>query len=170
MSATVLSRIPLGTPGSELWIYTVQGNPNTGLINPTGVTNALADPAAGSICVQTDGAGGNQLWVKEGINNTWQLTTGSPAVVQLTTTTTLAITQSGSVFECNASGGAFTINLPQLSVDARCDFRVVKSDSSGNAITIAPFGGDSIFGATSLASQGSSLRFYAAPDGWLTAV
>ena len=60
----------------------------------------------------------------------------------------------GSVFVCDASGGAFTLTLPAASAEKRI-LVIIKSDSSVNAVTISRDGSDTIEGSTtlSLASQ-----------------
>lgn len=58
-----------------------------------------------------------------------------------------------SVILCDCSGGAITVNLP--SAGEGYVYRIKKTDSSGNAVTVSPATGDTIEGASSasLSSQ-----------------
>lgn len=69
------------------------------------------------------------------------------------TTTTNAVDRD--VIFCDATGGAFDVDLPDASVSAGVQIIVKKTDASGAAITIDPGGSDTIDGAASasLASQ-----------------
>lgn len=169
--ATVLARQPLA-PGLELWLYSGLGNPNTGLQPPAGSIGSFADPAPGSIWIQTDGLGGQQLWVKEGFGNTWQLQAPSqPQPITVTGATTLVLTQSGQVILCDATAGAFTVTLPMLSTDGACEFTIVKVDTTANAVTIGTSGTDTInngLSTLSLAATGKAFEVYATAARWLT--
>lgn len=61
---------------------------------------------------------------------------------------------------CDASGGAFTVNLP--SAASRKKYHIKKKDSSANAVTITSNGADTIEGSASksLATQYKSYTIY----------
>lgn len=83
------------------------------------------------------------------------------SITALTTVFSLAtLSSSNGYVLCDASGGAFTVNLPSAS--ARKKLHIKKIDSSINAITISPNGADTIEGAASysLATQYKSVTLY----------
>ena len=55
----------------------------------------------------------------------------------------------------NATAGALTYNLPDGAANPNKDYLYIKTDSSGNTVTILPFGTQTINGASSfvLAAQ-----------------
>jgi hypothetical protein len=74
-----------------------------------------------------------------------------------------ATISGGTYFNCDASGGAFTITLPLSSdLDGR-GIVIKKTDSSANAVTIATQGGDLIDGLSTqlLSSQYDALAIVA---------
>jgi hypothetical protein len=58
----------------------------------------------------------------------------------------------------DASGGAVTITLPTASTWGGREIRVMKTDNSVNAVTVAPMGSDTA-STTSLASQYSKASY-----------
>jgi len=68
----------------------------------------------------------------------------------------------------NASGGAFTLTLPLASAASGREYRVKKTDSSSNDVTIARSGADTIDGATSqvLGSQYEAISFVSDGTNW----
>jgi len=83
------------------------------------------------------------------------------SLIALTTVSSLATLNATQGYVlCNASGGAFTVNLPAAS--ARKRYHLKKIDSSLNAITVTPNGADTIQGAGtySLILQYNSVTIY----------
>lgn len=90
-----------------------------------------------------------------------------------TQTTTVTFTNASKrIQKMNAMGGAFTGTLPAASSSANQEFWFIKSDSSGNAVTIKGNGSDNItVGATtanttSLATQGAVVRLWCDGTQW----
>lgn len=54
----------------------------------------------------------------------------------------------GTVFFCDASGGAFTITLPPASDNESRVLIFIKTDSSANVVTVSRQGSDTIVGGT----------------------
>lgn len=79
-----------------------------------------------------------------------------------TVNVTAAYTVAADVYwvRVNATGGAVTVTLPLSANNWRRPIGVIKTDSSGNAVTVARSGSDVINGATSqsLASQYSVME------------
>jgi type IV secretory pathway TrbF-like protein len=67
-------------------------------------------------------------------------------------------TPSDGMILCDASAGAFVVQLP-TAVNVGLTLVIVKVDTSGNAITVTPFGNDTIESGTSktLAAQWQKL-------------
>ncbi|MDE2233457.1 MAG: hypothetical protein KGJ90_05100 [Patescibacteria group bacterium] len=66
-----------------------------------------------------------------------------------TSNTTIDSTYKNKLIQCDASGGAFTLTLNAASaLGDGFTFAVKKTDSSVNAVTITPNGGDTIDGAS----------------------
>ncbi len=78
------------------------------------------------------------------------------AVVNVTTTYTAGTTPAVH-HTCDATGGAFTITLPAAAANIGLVLEFVKSDSSGNAVTLKGNGAELINGsntnATAMAAQ-----------------
>lgn len=86
-------------------------------------------------------------------------------------TVTAALTLSlEEVILCDASGGAFTVTLPPAASHIGRMYRIMKTDSSGNAVTVDGDGSELIDLSTtvSLASQLDNITIV--PDGtqWFT--
>lgn len=73
---------------------------------------------------------------------------GSFSVAYVSKTSAYTATSSDCVISCDASGGAFTITLPTASGIAGRLYRIKKSDTSGNAVTIDPNGSETIDGSS----------------------
>lgn len=68
--------------------------------------------------------------------------------IQVTGTQTVSI---GTLFECDATGGAFTITLPAAGTLTNDESRIlifVKTDVSANAVTVSRAGSDTINAGT----------------------
>ena len=77
------------------------------------------------------------------------------AVSPLSSTGTLAVGSpvNQKYVPCDATGGAFNVNLPVANLAAVGQvFQIKKVDSSGNAVTVLPNGSDVIISTSSLAS------------------
>jgi len=101
-------------------------------------------------------------------------TTGAMLIGGQTYTTTATLTAaSPHIAKCNATSAAFTITLPVASSSANLFYRIYKSDSSANAVTVKGNGTDNIqVGATganttSLATQGAVVRLWCDGTGWV---
>lgn len=66
----------------------------------------------------------------------------------------------------DATGGAFTVTLPSAGLYRGGEVVVMKTDASGNAVTVAAASGDTLWAASgSLAAQYDFIRLIAADDG-----
>lgn len=68
----------------------------------------------------------------------------------LTKTGTYTILATDELILCSTSGGAFALTLPAASSAPGKSFKIQKTDSSSNALTISRAGSDTINGATSI--------------------
>lgn len=87
---------------------------------------------------------------------------------QITTDTTLTGTADHTLL-ADASGGAFTVNLPAAGTNnATRELVIVKTDSSANAVTIDGFGSEAIAATSTvkLTWQYQSVRLQAGFSGW----
>lgn len=77
-----------------------------------------------------------------------------PTVVSATTTYTV-LTDDSYIVRCDATGAAFTVNLPAVSGLSGLQVTIKKTDSSANAVTVDGSGAETIDGAAtySLATQ-----------------
>ena len=75
------------------------------------------------------------------------------------------------IAKCDASGGAFTLSLPNPAKAIGVPFRVIKTDAGGNAVTVDVDGGANINGSTtdSLASQYSAATYWSDGSAYLKA-
>ena len=74
----------------------------------------------------------------------------------ITVLTTYSILRTDEEVKCNATGGAFTVTLPSISGMAAANlmakaYRIEKTDSGANAVTIAAATGDTIKLAATIA-------------------
>lgn len=99
--------------------------------------------------------------LSEGETYDWRIVAERRAGVRaLTGATTLSRLDKG--FTGDATGGAFTVTLPNPSKVPGQTIPGIKTDASGNAVTVNVDGGANINGATtdSLASQYSAARYW----------
>jgi hypothetical protein len=70
--------------------------------------------------------------------------------------------------ECNATSGAFTVNLPSIASATGRIYTFVKTDASANAVTLDGSGSETINGATtySLPSQFNRVTIQAGASQW----
>lgn len=90
---------------------------------------------------------------------------------------TISSSDNGKLYRCDTSGGAITVNLPQISgLTLPFNVSIKKETSDANAITVNRAGSDTIDGATSktLSTYGGGSTFLAdtdpAPDQWTAAL
>jgi len=95
----------------------------------------------------------NSYPYKRWVNSVYNIITGLTSV--RTTTAALTIPANTFYVRGNATGGIFTITLPPALGNEGRPLVIKKIDSSGNAITIAAAGSDTIEGSAtkSLAAQ-----------------
>lgn len=93
------------------------------------------------------------LKVRNSANTAWNLlrTITFPLTREVSTATTIALSDLGKTVNGNATGGAFTITLPTAVGNTGFMVTLRKSDSSSNAVTIDGDGAETIDGATTLA-------------------
>lgn len=126
--------------------------------NKSRIFYGTAAPTAGAWLVgdvmwsTAPAAGGMVGWVctTAGTPGTWKAFGGIVPVVPTLTTTATLTAASASTQLANATGGAFTINLPTAASASGLPFNIKKIDSSANAVTIDPSGGELIDGAATL--------------------
>jgi len=73
-----------------------------------------------------------------------------------------------ALLRCDATAGAFTVTLPPSTGSMDVIIRLIKSDSTANAVTVAGSGTDTISGAASktLAAQWNSVSVQCRKGGW----
>lgn len=99
--------------------------------------------------------------IKSCLRNTFKRATSAfyiPAVASKSANYTILSTDNNTSFVCDATAGAFTLNLPSLvSGDAGFVFNVLKADFSGNPVFLTPLS-SSINGYTKIRrSMGGSM-------------
>lgn len=132
------------------------GSPETVVAAPVG---AIAqDTTNGVVYVKKTGTG----------NTGWQRVPSASLDVSTKTATTYTITSSDTVIIADATSNVVTITLPLASAHAGYRFYVKRKDNSGNAVTIARTGSDTIDGATSqtLDSQYTSATIVSDGTNW----
>ena len=94
---------------------------------------------------------------------------GSIATALVNKTAAYTLTASDSIVTCDASAGAFTISLPTASGIAGRQYTIKKIDSSANAITIQPYGTETIDGAATytLSAQWKYVTIVSNGTNWL---
>lgn len=113
---------------------------------------------------QMESAPAWQRLVAEAVN---PLLNGTRNIVTATATKTLALGEH--VLLCNATGGAFTVNLPSAGRYEGIQFIIKKIDASANAVTIDGAGAETIDGAltVSLTTQWESRTVISDGSNWL---
>jgi hypothetical protein len=95
---------------------------------------------------------------------TWAIPPGGGAAVNVAAATTVTTQAALAV---NATAGAVAVTLPPVA-SAAGPVRIFKSDSSANAVTIAPSSGTINGGASvSITTQYGKLTCWPFPSGWL---
>lgn len=84
-------------------------------------------------------------------------------------TTTYTATIFETLISCDASGGAFTVNLPAASLVTGKHYYIKKTDSSFNIITIDPNGSETIDGSTTttLNTQYEAIKIVSNGSNWI---
>ncbi len=98
-------------------------------------------------------------------NISWECLNRRP--VKATTTTPYAVSAWEGHIAVDATAGAKTVTLPAPATYPGRVISVSKTDSSGNAVTVASAAG-SVYGATSLASQYSAGTYVSDGTNWHT--
>lgn len=141
-----------GSTQSISGFFQSQGTSNTA----STVVAQQASTATGHL-FEARGGGGADLWhitsAGEDVHNAGE----RHHLTSVSANTTLDVTHHTLLVD--ASGGAKTITLPAASGIGGREYTVVKVDSSGNAVTVARAGSDTIIGATtySLPAQYNSV-------------
>jgi len=94
---------------------------------------------------------------------------GSIATAFATKTSDYTLTETDSIIAADASGGAFTITLPTASGIAGRQYTIKKVDPTGNAVTVAATGTETIDGAStySLSAQYDAVTIVSDGTNWL---
>ena len=97
-----------------------------------------------------------------------QIVTSSVLSSYLAVTTTYQALTSDSVILCDASGGAFTVTLSNVTVSSGKTYIIKKTDSSSNAVTIDGFSTDVIDGALTMtiSTQWVSISVFCNGSAW----
>jgi hypothetical protein len=84
------------------------------------------------------------------------------AVLKTFSDSPYTVAATDAIIVMNASGGASTVNLPSAAANTGRVIHIKKNDSSGNAVTVASFAGDTVQGTASptLAAQYNSMTLY----------
>lgn len=144
----------------------VTGGPYLPVASPT-FTGTLTGPNAtfsGNIISSVLASGSSQMAVMSS-TGVLTYTQGLFSNIQSATTTYNATVSDYTVL-CDATSGAFTVNLP--STTSRTILVIKKTDSSGNGITIDPSGSNTIDGAATktLTTQWESVTIQAFGSNW----
>lgn len=83
-------------------------------------------------------------------NGAWQNLTDVPSKVVATKTGAYTLTTSDDVIIADASGGGFTLTLPAVSGNAGLVYRIIKSDTSDNKVTLDGSGAETINNQTTI--------------------
>lgn len=133
----------------------------------TGNSIAVADDADNASTVaMRDGNG--DLAAKKLHGNIHNTGTRDDKLLAITATHTVGTTPA-TVFDCDATGGAFTVTLPSAVGLTDRVYTFVKTDVSANAVTVDGAGSELINGAATsvLASQYDALRIISNGTKWL---
>ena len=107
--------------------------------------------------VQRDGSGNIAAATITGTS----LVTSGNEVGNVVTKSSSFTAGAATHYLCNATGGAITATLPLASANTGVHYLFVKSDSSGNAITLT-----SVSGTTSLSSQYAKATVFSDGSTW----
>jgi len=160
----------LFVPGS---IIRIQRDNDAGQFKDFDVTSSVDIGGSHTVTVVFKASGGADF----GNNNNLLMTvlTGTSASSTFETLTTgasiTAQNVSARLFKCDASGGAFTVNLPPAPDVSGFSYAFVKSDSGFNAITLDPDGAETIGGqaTVSIDGQDDSLLIISDGSNWVIA-
>lgn len=137
-----------------------------GIFTGTGIPETLLTAQVGSIYRRLDGGSSATLHVKES-------GTGSTGWIAVNTRTFQSLTASAgltaAITAISASGGVRTMTLPTASGIGGKTLEVIKSDSSGNTVTVATTNSETINGAStySLTTQYQFVKVVSDGTNWL---
>lgn len=95
---------------------------------------------------------GGDNWALGSVSLRWNaFVAGLSARQRTETASTVSVIATDHTVFCNATSNAITVNLPQASANNGRILAFVKTDSSGNAVTIDPSGSETINGSATLA-------------------
>lgn len=109
----------------------------------------------------------NAYWTENNITTLGQLLTS----ISTTSTTSLTVSNRDNYVKCDASGGAFSVNLPSAASSGDgFQLFIKKIDNNNNTITITPNGGDLIDLTTtySLSALHGWVQLYCDGTQWFT--
>lgn len=147
-----------------------------GATNTTAVTIAISGLAAKPVKTQAGAAlaasslisGRVYTITYDGTNFIVHELTTPEATVTASKTTTYSATNGDDVIPCDATAGAFTVNLPAAASNAGVALTIIKTDSSVNAITVDGNASETIDGLTTrtLNTQYESIRIICDGTTW----
>jgi hypothetical protein len=115
--------------------------------------NAFAISSTGQLAANQYGAGtfgGNATYnIAVDVNGNF-VETSVGALATRTESSTYVATVTDGVILCDASGAAFDVDLPTVSGNSGKVLHIKKIDATANAITIDPFGAQTIDGQASI--------------------
>lgn len=150
----------VGNTGKSFWIHKIGTAANDLTIDPNGSqtidgqTTMLLSGQYRSVQIVSDGSN----WV----------TISKDEETIVSKTTTYTATQEDDIILCSASGGAWTLTLPAAAASKGKVYRIIKTDSSANAVTVDGNGAETIDGATTTAlnAQYNSLTITCDGSAW----
>ena len=73
------------------------------------------------------------------------------------------------IVKCDATDNPFTVNIPDASVGLQPEFKITKTDSSANIVTLSPFGNQTLARETSqeLTEQGDLIILNSDLENWV---
>ena len=156
-----------GTPYGETWVDgdILYFDPST----PGGWTKtqpsapAVRNPLAVVVNAATGGAG--SIFVRYETDQSQSGGGGSLALAITTKTANYTATIADYTILCDASGGGFTVTLPNVSTASGYSFNIKKIDGSGAAVVISPAGSETIDGSTSITMTTPNLTITVQSDG-----
>jgi hypothetical protein len=150
---------------------------NIGAVSGIGLTRTRLAAYTGSAAHVFDNGSSSSTPLWRGLNNGTQnsvlfaegqlLITGLSTAIS-TKTTTYTVTSFDHTILADASGGAFTVNLPAAANLTGWEFVILKKDSSGNSVTVDANGSETINGATTqvLSTQYQKVRIKSDGTEW----
>ena len=174
VSGGVAAPARLGAGASGYILRSVAGTPAWRELSAAGLGGVRPNAVAtreGQTYWSTDAAAGSELAMcvhKGGTTYAWETLAYGAAYVVTASKTTTYTAAPGDIIPCNATGGAFTVNLPAAAGVVQ-SIRVKKTDASANAITIDGNASETIDGAATrtLTTQYEAVELWSDGAGWL---